>query len=1501
MLRLKDRARGMRSRDGAAQGNLHDRPGKHHIQCPRKQPASERRDDTLKGNLVKTLCDNSLMHASLARMHTRTYTCPYQCFSAQLIPLAQLEVVIARERMPAGELPESTAVRVAVRVRPLSTKERNEGCGECLRVDTHHVTLRNDKTFAFDHAFGAGVTQRSVYEQTAAPLVRKCFDGFNGTVFAYGQTGSGKTHTMGGSFEEGFEACGALGDSAGVIPRVVHEIFATISAEQDASPDTNFAVTVSFLEIYNECIRDLLAPAVAGSAEVASLELREDTTTRGGVTVVGLSAEPVTSAEQVYACLQRGGLRRATASTQMNAQSSRSHAICTIGLERRGGADGEHRWARLNLVDLAGSERQKRTKAEGSRLAEAISINKGLFVLGNVISALGDKSKAGSHVPYRNSKLTRLLQDSLGGNSHTVMIACCSPADSNFEETLNTLRYAHRTRNIKNTATVNKDPGAAELVQLRQQVQLLQLRLLGAGDQASGSNGSDGMMWDMAQLVEALDLERSRRAKLEQALEAATRENGELMAERDRGALQLEQNRQKLAQLGHAEGTDVGEEASGVLEQQLQTIAELRQKLAHATTAAASFAHLERKTGEESETSADSAFEQEQCAFAANLASLDASLEQKQSLMKALASGNTSLASVAQATGAGAGHCAEIDEARQQKQIETLTSERDALQKQLQSASSTADQRQKLANLEQKLLQAQQKLRELARLRRLTDQAGANVKKLQVEIDAAKRQRAEVQRRMHEAAMAHRHEQKQRKHELGQLQRKDQQKQVRLTKLELQHSRQSSVLQRKEAQIASVTRRLRAVMEQQKAASMPKPHAERADAGAACKAMVLREIDVSVTLELAKQALSRETESRTVAASRLRELQQKDSAAVSHESDVAELQGEVRERTALIAQLQDRLANFDRTKSSQLWNSIHTVREAKLRLRKVFDVAVESRISLNEMEQLELEGRARCEQLEGEKQDALEAERIAGQSMLELQQQSNAKLMFVLQKLPALGTAPADGEPLHGEDAELRELRDKQIESMSDLHERMCAQQQDTAAENDALRQQITILTSKGKLPAATKKKAKKVALEDSESDFEDWEESEEEEQWEDDSEDSDYEDDRVKKPAALKKKAQTEQLAAAPAAAVAATTSAIELSSNFEVASATLMKLTVAQLKDELRGSSLKVSGLKGELVSRILEHRSITKAHDDAVPSQPPAAPDAAAPAVPSPAKPLAPRVAEILAQKRTSGERPATVPAKEDAATAPREQAQQPPRLPAAHQAKAEKPGVQRPPLQQAAPRVLQQAPPKPAAGVQPQPQRQSQPQLPKPLPQPQQQALKTAAPAHSIKNTGGTSRAEKSALAGAKSLAGGIAGAGGLQQQKSQQVSRHPVHSATKNAPAKIASALAAANSVASSVAKLKQSAQQGKNSSRMVSHGDAAMRDKLAKFAAWKKEARAGEENSAPSFGRGKIVPKHRPVGGMHLQHKQQPRAGPQQQRPQQNNQPRPPSRPFPRLCPCPPP
>jgi len=361
----------------------------------------------------------------------------------------------------------SEAVKVVVKCRPMNRREKDMECSQVVEVDpsTGQCSIANardhdapPKTFTFDGAYAGDATNEQLYLDIAFPLVEGVTEGYNGTMFAYGQTGGGKTFTMQGVIDPAAQR--------GLIPRAFDHIFDTVAiAEQ-----TRYLIHASFLEIYNEEIRDLLGDDIK-----ARLELRERPD--GEIFVQHLSMHPVASVRICEAIMNRGWKNRATAATMMNSVSSRSHSIFTIHLERCDdpASGSKIRASKLNLVDLAGSERQSKTGAIGDRLKEATKINLSLSALGNVISALVDGRSV--HIPYRDSKLTRLLQDSLGGNTKTLMIACLSPADNNYEETLSTLRYANRAKNIKNKPIINEDPKDALIRQYLEEISRLKAML----------------------------------------------------------------------------------------------------------------------------------------------------------------------------------------------------------------------------------------------------------------------------------------------------------------------------------------------------------------------------------------------------------------------------------------------------------------------------------------------------------------------------------------------------------------------------------------------------------------------------------------------------------------------------------------------------------------------------------------------------------------------------------------------------------------------------------------------------------------------------------------------------------------------------------------------------------------------------------------------------------------------------------------------------------------
>lgn len=295
-----------------------------------------------------------------------------------------------------------------------------------------------DYKFVFDQLFDEDASQRHVYENTTKPLIDSILDGFNGTVFAYGATGCGKTHTI-------------LGTPAdpGVIFLTMQELFERIASVADTKV---VEVTILYLEIYNETIRDLLCPETPHK----KLVLREDADKR--ITVANLLSQRPLCVEEVMELIMVGNQNRTLSPTEANAASSRSHAVLQINVvlrDRTASLSEEHNFATLSIIDLAGSERAAATKNRGARLNEGANINKSLLALGNCINALCDPRRR-HHVPYRNSKLTRLLKFSLGGNCKTVMIVCISPLSLHYDETLNTLKYADRAKEIKTKVIRNR-------------------------------------------------------------------------------------------------------------------------------------------------------------------------------------------------------------------------------------------------------------------------------------------------------------------------------------------------------------------------------------------------------------------------------------------------------------------------------------------------------------------------------------------------------------------------------------------------------------------------------------------------------------------------------------------------------------------------------------------------------------------------------------------------------------------------------------------------------------------------------------------------------------------------------------------------------------------------------------------------------------------------------------------------------------------------------------
>ncbi|CAG5136409.1 unnamed protein product, partial [Candidula unifasciata] len=342
-------------------------------------------------------------------------------------------------------------VKVVVRVRPMNESEQSEKYHIVTEAISDHMLVFDPKIqntsgfllmsqrdinrrrfkdlkYAFDYVFGPSANNRDVFEQTTKQIVCGVLNGYNCSVFAYGATGAGKTHTMLGNERE-----------PGVIYYTMIDLYRRINEQKD---EKMFDVAVSYSEVYNEQVRDLLMPR-------GNLPIREDKNV--GVIIAGLSLHKPKTADELLHMLQFGNKNRTQHPTDANAESSRSHAVFQVFVNQReksASVSTEVRMAKMCLVDLAGSERANHSTNCGARFREGANINRSLLALGNVINALADNKFKG-HIPYRDSKLTRLLKDSLGGNCQTVMIAAVSPSSRSFEDTYNTLRYADRAKHIR--------------------------------------------------------------------------------------------------------------------------------------------------------------------------------------------------------------------------------------------------------------------------------------------------------------------------------------------------------------------------------------------------------------------------------------------------------------------------------------------------------------------------------------------------------------------------------------------------------------------------------------------------------------------------------------------------------------------------------------------------------------------------------------------------------------------------------------------------------------------------------------------------------------------------------------------------------------------------------------------------------------------------------------------------------------------------------------------
>uniref|UniRef100_A0A8D2NEJ0 Kinesin motor domain-containing protein n=1 Tax=Zonotrichia albicollis TaxID=44394 RepID=A0A8D2NEJ0_ZONAL len=519
-------------------------------------------------------------------------------------------------------------------IRPQLPKEKIEGCHICTSVTPGEpqVLLGKDKAFTYDFVFDLDTWQERIYTTCMGKLIEGCFEGYNATVLAYGAL---LGHATG------------LGEDQKLLPRAVARAAPATPAVPGLSSLVLSLLTHTHCcpaQLYNEEILDLFDSTRDPDSRhrKSNIKIHEDAS--GSIYTTGVTSRLISSQDELIQCLKQGALSRTTASTQMNVQSSRSHAIFTIYLCQtrvcarpelvneevsslldgsQPAAEYETLTAKFHFVDLAGSERLKRTGATGERAKEGISINCGLLALGNVISALGDQSKKVVHVPYRDSKLTRLLQDSLGGNSQTIMIACVSPSDRDFMETLNTLKYANRARNIKNKVVVNQDKTSQQISALRAEIARLQMELMEykAGKRVIGEDGTEGysdLFRENAMLQKENSALRMRVKAMQEAIDAINSRVTYLMSQ---------EANMMLAKAGD------GNEAIGTL---IQNYIREIEELSGCEEEDGREDEDEDSASEESLVDSDSDAEEKAVNFQADLADLTCEIEIKQKLIDEL-------------------------------------------------------------------------------------------------------------------------------------------------------------------------------------------------------------------------------------------------------------------------------------------------------------------------------------------------------------------------------------------------------------------------------------------------------------------------------------------------------------------------------------------------------------------------------------------------------------------------------------------------------------------------------------------------------------------------------------------------------------------------------------------------------------------------------------------------------------------------------------------------
>ncbi|KAK5648918.1 hypothetical protein RI129_003810 [Pyrocoelia pectoralis] len=823
---------------------------------------------------------------------------------------------------------DTDSVQVAVRIRPLIDSEINRGCRDILEVlpALHQIRIKDsDRAFTFNHVCDSSMSQNTFYDVCVKHIIANLFKGYNVTILAYGQTGSGKTYSMGTAYDSSSDI--------GIIPRAVNDIFNY--ANDNFAYD--FHISVSFMELYQEMLYDLLT---SKSREQSVVEIREDS--KGSIIIPGLTTETVTSSAQALDMLLKGSKGRVTGSTNMNTQSSRSHAIFTINILMQQKSDSNmNKSAKFYLVDLAGSERSKKTGATGVAFREGININKGLLALGNVISVLGG-DKQQSYVSFRDSNLTRLLKDSLGGNSITLMIACVSPADYNLEETVSTLRYADRARQIKNKPVVNEDPKAAEINRLNKLVAQLRLELIGQG-------GPIICQAELEQLKKDNEEYKMKIRDLTRQLSSTLNENTSLFER----VMLLQSANEQITKKLH----DLQDEYNSTInnicveDSNPDTFKEQMAKL-HSIQNLFTELYSETQKNEEeirkhercfSGTNSDQAnlvvaesefskrqetHTKQQLALNSELQQLTKELAMKEYLAEQMLINNNHIIDYEAVT-------------ENENKVAVLQKERDELLQQLKNVQShdagnkIAEQRRKrVQELEKEIQDLHKRITEQAKLIKHKQKDEQKIILLNNEIRQMKSNKVKLIKSMKQESEKFRSWKLQRERELLKLKEQDRKRLNQIVKMETIHNRQQNVLKRKVEEAAAINKRLKDAL------ALRKNVQDQKNSGKTDKIEVwlTQELDIFINTAFAEESLTHLLEDRAVLQKQLDSL--KESPDFEDGAEIKQLQDDIDFRCMQIQDLQQKVLDSDQeNKSRTRWENIQTMGDAKFALKVLFDLA----------------------------------------------------------------------------------------------------------------------------------------------------------------------------------------------------------------------------------------------------------------------------------------------------------------------------------------------------------------------------------------------------------------------------------------------------------------------------------------------------------------------------------------------------------------------------------